>query len=61
MGSVQQALNQKLPSGPKQGNVLFRDESFHAQGRRNVSAFVPGVAGVAINMANSGVEFALRT
>ena len=61
MRCVQQALNQKLPSGSKQWNVLFRDEAFHAQGRRNVSASVPGVAGVAINMTNSDVEFAPRT
>ena len=61
MGSVQQALNQKLPSRPKQGNDLFRDEAFRTQGRRNVSAFLPGVAGAARNMVNSDVEFALRT
>ena len=60
MGSVQQALDQKLLSRPKQGIVLFIDEGFHAQGRSNVSAFVLGVACVVRNMVNGDVEFSLR-
>ena len=56
MGSVEKALHQKLSGRPQEGDITFRDESVHFKRGRDVGAFVPGVAGVAINVANGDVK-----
>ena len=42
--------------GLKEEDISFRDEPIHAKRGRNVGAFVPGVAGVAVNMVSGDVN-----
>ena len=58
MESVQQALNHKPSIRPKRGTVTFRDETLHARGGRNVSAFFSSVASMDKSMMNRDVKSA---
>ena len=58
--SAEKALHQKLSGWPKGEDITFRDEAVHSKRGRNVGAFVPSVAGVAINMVNGNVKLTFR-
>ena len=55
-GALKRRCTKNCLVGQEEGTITFRDEPIHAKRGRNVGSFIPGVAGVAINMVNGDVK-----